>query len=391
MGPTLTDGAQDSAFGPFGGKQDRFLTGTAPSAFQFAFLFRTDLEQLRADLTEGRVSGPEAAARLLACERSVFAQPLLTGGRDVYGDSGLTPHEEWIVHTYASGQKPPQVADSGRGEQRELLSHTEDETEAETEETDVDDDSDAGSEVSLAAASDGVPPGWPPGKAWPSKAQTITALKVLGVLAEVPIGPKAPVDDEELPVCLHRLETVLRQLGAPEASLKALTALVEQDSFPDSQKSNENEGRSRRADSREISVNKTAPVGASSSPLLSTEALPLRQVLQSLRPAPLQKERSCCGCFGRCFRRLRRCFRRCGRRGKKSKRPRPEPENMDEEDGNSDTASNMPVVESQQIVSLRRRQFTERIFATHKLDKCALCCGSFRACKDPSCFGVNCS
>lgn len=49
----------------------------------------------------------------------------------------------------------------------------------------------------------------------PKRAEIVAALKVLGVSAGIAVGHLAPVSDDDLPVELTRLLSVLRSLGAP--------------------------------------------------------------------------------------------------------------------------------------------------------------------------------
>lgn len=56
--------------------------------------------------------------------------------------------------------------------------------------------------------------------------EVISALKVLGVVAQVSLGPKAPCGDLEMPVSIQRIKTVLGALGVSSDQLENLTAIM---------------------------------------------------------------------------------------------------------------------------------------------------------------------
>lgn len=357
IGDIATGSAQASATAKCG---QAFLTGTAAPAFQFAFLFRTELEQLRADLMDGSVTGPEAAARLMECERRVFSEPMLTQPRDCFLDEGITPQEEWMLLHGGNFTAPAAAPDES-----EAKGEANPEEEEEEDESSEDEDEEEESE----AEGDGRPD-WAKGRPWPTREEAVLALKVLGVLPEVPVGPKAPCSDDDLPVCLDRLEAVLRQLAVSETKVNALVAMLQNDA---ALRTSQTESSFFCGGQREASV---------AQPLRQPTILPLRQVLQALYPVPLRKSGTC-GPLARCFRRIRRCSRCCGRSCRKRKARRTTPANGGaEEAGEGEGDSNMeePPPPSPVEEQLRRRRATESIFAAHKLDCCTLCSGYFRPC-----------
>merc|ERR1719203_935536 len=81
--------------------------------------------------------------------------------------------------------------------------------EANPEEEEEDESSEDEDEEEESEAEGDGRPDWAKGRPWPTREEAALALKVLGVLPEVPVGPKAPCSDDDLPVCLDRLEAVL--------------------------------------------------------------------------------------------------------------------------------------------------------------------------------------
>jgi len=332
-----------------------FVTGGAAPAYQFAFLYKQDLEALREELQQGLLSGPEAATRLGELERRLFSVPLLTGPADCFCADGVEPWEEDAAlsddgrrssHPEAVG---PAVAPSGQEEP--------DDAEDRSEE-----------------------PSWD--VRWPSELQVTSALKVLGVLPEVPVGPKAPCADPDLPVSLRRLQTVMRRLHVSEEHLQALREVLMKEDFGASQAASEQ--------CSWCSDQSAFCQGASRRQLLAMnseedgDVMPLRQVLQLLRPTPVRERTAVQRCFRRCWRFLRHFWRDCvelvsppaAHRGEPRAPPSgPQPP----EDPLQEKEDEGPDVFDAVGFAAKHRRAVERVFSAHALDKCALCSCAFHA------------
>jgi len=315
-------------------------------ALQFAFLYRTDLEALQVDLAEGRISGKEAAERLAQCEKNVFDACILTSEHDVFGNHGLSPEE--MEHGPA---EPAEPAEDQTGDQT---------------------DDAAAPEVEKHNSS------------LPKKEDAIEALKVLGVASGVPVGPKAPCSDLELPVHIKRLKAVLERLGVPEASVEALHSLV----------ASENATPRSTDLFSSVSMSCGGLCGNSASPsnrqlgtacaLESEDMMPLRQVLQLLRPTmPLEEEsvwritqrwfRRICRTLRRCRKRLSRCGGSNGATG----------ELVNDDESPDDKKRRESSIDGEEDASKRRealelRMAHERVFTTHRVGDCPVCRGGFR-------------
>mmetsp|Transcript_30214 Transcript_30214/g.87705 ORF Transcript_30214/g.87705 Transcript_30214/m.87705 type:complete len:984 (-) Transcript_30214:70-3021(-) len=386
-----TDGVPDGGF----------FTGTAAPAFKFAFFYRTDMEEFRAALATGRISGEEAAAQLLEMERRVFYHPLTTGQADCFSGEGLTQMEEMQV----LGLIPPppplgteklpdaQTPQSREGEDEESRAPRT----ANGKESTEDDDSESSEDSVLAqeAVEHEL------NCRLPSREMITLALKVLGVPPHVPVGPKAPCKDEELPISIDRLEVVLRHLGTSEQHLQALMNLLQTDGFaedinpgmcgtcfggsPAVALADEESVESSNGASAEGDTSDPRQISATKPPDILTRParplLPLRTVLQSLRPSPV-KHPATFGSFAhdcwlgwrREWRLLKRDLRRCCKT-RKVRQPPPPPE---------EPVAAQPVLSWEERVILAQREerrrlgAVEQIFGQHTLDKCPCCVGCFR-------------
>mmetsp|Transcript_50438 Transcript_50438/g.163210 ORF Transcript_50438/g.163210 Transcript_50438/m.163210 type:complete len:970 (+) Transcript_50438:124-3033(+) len=370
-------------------RQSHFITGTAPPAFQFAFLYRTELEELRSALLEGTMSGPDAAAKLLEMEKRVFANPLLTGGKDRFDDGGLTPLEELQANSLGKLPLPPPPV-----EETPETDDARNSDEASSEETSVDTEEPADTtEAALRRLAH-----------LPGQEITTAALKVLGVLPQVPVGPKAPVADEDMPVCLNRLERVLKELGAPEASLEALRKLFEKDGLAGEDAEvagccwpggsvSPSDGTSDDGVRKVFAVRTSEASGR-----LARSVLPLKRVLQSLRPMPVQRPEPVCCSVEPCLSDLRKWRRWCRRCCRSRRPPRDKSAGQGQRRQSWDPSDDAGAEEESQALrdnefepdrlpsphqlekDSRQRMFlAENCFSAHTLDRCSLCTGGFRA------------
>jgi len=329
-----------------------FLTRVGTPSSQFAILYKDDFEALRAELADGRIDGPDAAASLLACEKRALCAPLKTGEGDNFNDIGLCPGE--LEHVKALEQA------TGGAEGSDVENYKSEEEEEEESE-----------ERRERVRRD----------AWPSEQQVINALKVLAVHPQVPVGPKAPCPDLELPVSVKRLEMVLLQLGVPETSLIALSNILCGDGVlgqetircaPCSSFCGACGPPSTRVDPerREPHVSEESRVVKPEDrdvPGELGELVPLRKVLHSLRPPLVQKMtmqrvRSVCREFRRCIRRCRNISIRC-------ERATPAPQ--------EDKSAKAREAERTQGA------IAEHIFSAHKLEDCPLCSKGFLRARTP--------
>ncbi|CAE8581859.1 unnamed protein product, partial [Polarella glacialis] len=332
-----------------------FHNGHGPSpAQQLAVLYKADIEVFRQQLLTGRLSGAEAAARLSELERRTFEESLLTGGADCFSDQGLEPEDVEAVDTEAAddaGGKAPETPAGSAGVQGDSTSVT-------------------SNEESTTAASDNLP----------SELEVTEALKVLAVLAFVPVGPKAPCKDKELPVSLKRLETVLTRLQIPTASIASLLASLVASAPGAESTGSSSEGSGSDSGCRARSCfcqPERRYLTALRSPGwsgTSSDLLPLRCALGSLLPPEAAK-------LGFLRRFIRWCFSgTCGSRRASAQSGGDASSQEDTDQEAATSAAEAPP----DPVALRRRRVAavERRFSTHRPDRCALCTSSFSFCED---------
>eukprot|EP00933_Yihiella_yeosuensis_P021208 TRINITY_DN16845_c0_g1_i1.p1 TRINITY_DN16845_c0_g1~~TRINITY_DN16845_c0_g1_i1.p1 ORF type:complete len:803 (-),score=120.13 TRINITY_DN16845_c0_g1_i1:155-2563(-) len=293
-----------------GGNKKHYDVGYGPPpSQQLAVFFRSDLENLRNELKSGKLSTAAAASKLADLESRVFADTQLTGGMDSFDDEGLDADDEDAIRAEENGARGPETGSETSGR--------EDATEEKK-------------------------------KKKPSKRAITDALKVLAVPAFVPVGPKAPCKDDQLPVCLKRLETVLSRLHLPSDRVTSLvTALLVQE----------------YSDSSSSSSSSCDEATAASDGRL----IPLEKALRGLSP---EVESSF---FTKCLSRVRRCFLTltCGRSGTSSI------QDAHDDEADQEHSSRPPVPEH--IRRRRRLVAVEHRFSAHKPECCLLCSSSFRS------------
>lgn len=357
-----------------------YLTAPAAPAFQFAFLYKQDLDALRADLAEGRISGADAAKRLLDSEQRPFNVPLLTGGTDTFNDEGL---EAWEEEQVFSGEFRSSACPEAQeaSSQRDVAAEPQDARACPTEVV----AEEAPGEEDATLQED-----WDP--SMPSERQVIDALKVLAVPADVPVGPKAPCDELKLPVNFKRLETVLQRLNATEESIQGLRGLVHRDNGA-------NAGEQQSEDQNSpltclLCFPGDMPFGdcgvPTSSMQLPADALvPLSQALQLLRPTPPQKPFTAQN-FAHSAWKLLSDFCRAatqplsllgshtGEGSGSGGEPGSSPAKEDTA-GDAGEAEEAETSLAEADTAAKRRCAVERIFSAHRLDQCPMCSGGFRA------------
>ncbi|CAJ1450398.1 unnamed protein product [Effrenium voratum] len=282
---------------------------------QLAVLYRADLEALRRDLLSGQLTTADAAERLLDIESRPFEASLLSGEGDRFGDGSLNAEEEDAVEEEVNGM----ARNSRRREEHNTPSD----------------------------------PNW-------DEEAVKDALKVLAVPAHVAVGPKVPCREDELPICLLRLESIFDRLQVPSRTTRALLALLQSDNS-----SSEEERQVRSCCRCCLDARSLLTSGADErlGPLV-----PLRCALLSLTPPNKRGQASC----------KFRCPKwhwpswPCPRRAASSSGSSSESAQEEAEDA-------QPPPPPAKVLRHRRLKAVERHYSKHRPEGCPLCKSCFTA------------